>query len=887
MALRKGRALSATVDAWLSTAFRWLATAVTARPLMTITLMTFLALALAPGMFLGETENNGEKLWVPQDTESQEQQSWVKGTFGVEERRARVYSTNRGANMLNYESLIGLEKLQAGLVSVTADCDIGSCAGKTVSYNDVRAKQRSSILSIWGDKAPALGVDILADVNNEAKWLSTDGDKLKMSDMLGGVQYDNDGTIISAEAFLTTFWLKNEIEPVDGTDIDPSSEAWELKFDEYVNEFEYIGLLENYPWTVKGQQEAGGNAISGDVRMLSFGYIFLIVFSVVVLSHRRRVQSNGVIALASVLSVGFSIISTFGICGYLGVKQNPVTTILYLVLLGIGVDDCYVIMEEYSRATGMPRDRVVQAMAKAGTSIAVTSMTDTVAFAAGVSSSLPALRDFCIFAAVGIFFDFLFQCTFLVAILVYRARATADNRPDWICCIQVDPESTCCGNTCCRCIGENKNGEVEGLTQKALNRITKWTLTPIGSIVVVVVTLALVTGSVLGLPNLKTNFDQKWFTPADAAYTDVYEVQEKYFPTSGGLPVYIFTQSGQHAAAHKDGSLAALYQRVSSCSSIDRSVGNWYVEFAKDTARSARSEASEAAFAYEVKAFVSSPSGARFAKDLIFDTETDGQESGIRASRALYIMVESQSGEDDIRMTKSVRSCVDRKPLNAFPFATPFLYFDGLAVVDNETIQNVIVACACVFIVNLIMLADVFAASLVLVMVGLVDICILGYMAHWNLDFNSVTAINLVLAVGLAVDYSAHIAHSFLVCKGSGRDRALQAVDHIGTSVFNGAFSTFLAVLPLSMSKSYVFTVLFKMWFMIILFGIYFGIVVLPVLLRLAAPCIGEQAASQDSPNNEKQDASTHAVDVDAPPPHILGPPVILGCHHSIRTAKA
>jgi len=272
---------------------------------------------------------------------------------------------------------------------------------------------------------------------------------------------------------------------------------------------------------------------------------------------------------------------------------------------------------------------------------------------------------------------------------------------------------------------------------------------------------------------------------------------------------------------------------------------------------------------------------------LIFDTETNGQESFIRASRALYIMVESQSGEDDIRMTKSVRSCVDRKPLNAFPFATPFLYFDGLAVVDNETIQNVIVACACVFIVNLIMLADVFAAGLVLVMVGLVDICILGYMAHWNLDFNSVTAINLVLAVGLAVDYSAHIAHSFLVCKGSGRDRALQAVDHIGTSVFNGAFSTFLAVLPLSMSKSYVFIVLFKMWFMIILFGIYFGIVVLPVLLRLAAPCIGEQAASQDSPNNGKQNASTHAVDVDAPPPHNLGAPVILGSHHSIRTPKA
>jgi predicted RND superfamily exporter protein len=168
------------------------------------------------------------------------------------------------------------------------------------------------------------------------------------------------------------------------------------------------------------------------------------------------------------------------------------------------------------------------------------------------------------------------------------------------------------------------------------------------------------------------------------------------------------------------------------------------------------------------------------------------------------------------------------------------MYFDGLMVVDKETIQNVIVACVCVFIVSLIMLGDVLAAGLVLSMIGLADICILGYMSHWNLDFNSVTAINLVLAVGLAVDYSAHIAHSFLVTTApTGRERAMHAVEHIGISVLNGAFSTFLAIFPLCMSKSYVFIVFFKMWFMIIIFGVYFGVILLPVCLSLLSPFIG------------------------------------------------
>merc|ERR1719162_753608 len=149
------------------------------------------------------------------------------------------------------------------------------------------------------------------------------------------------------------------------------------------------------------------------------------------MSHHKRVQSHGVLALASVGGVILSIISTFGLCGYLGVKTNPVTTTLYLVLLGIGVDDGYVVMGEFGHAKGSPEQRVIKAITKAGTSIAVTSTTDMVAFAAGCTSSLPALRDFCIFAAIGIFWDFFYQSTFFIGLLMLRARGTADNRPDW------------------------------------------------------------------------------------------------------------------------------------------------------------------------------------------------------------------------------------------------------------------------------------------------------------------------------------------------------------------------------------------------------------------------------------------------------------------------
>lgn len=58
----------------------------------------------------------------------------------------------------------------------------------------------------------------------------------------------------------------------------------------------------------------------------------------------------------------------------------------------------------------------------------------------------------------------------------------------------------------------------------------------------------------------------------------------------------------------------------------------------------------------------------------------------------------------------------------------------------------------------------------------------------------------------------------------------------MGTSVFHGAFSTFLAIVVLSPSKSYIFKSFFRMWFGIIVYGVANGFVLLPVLLSLCGP---------------------------------------------------
>lgn len=125
--------------------------------------------------------------------------------------------------------------------------------------------------------------------------------------------------------------------------------------------------------------------------------------------------------------------------------------------------------------------------------------------------------------------------------------------------------------------------------------------------------------------------------------------------------------------------------------------------------------------------------------------------------------------------------------------------------------------------------------------------CLFGLIHFWSLTVNPLVVLNIIVAIGISVDYSAHIAYSFLTeppPEKSGYDtpekirlyKATVAVSKMGSSVFHGGFSTFLAILVLAPGKTYVFVVFFRIWVGIIIFGMANGFLLLPVLLSFIGP---------------------------------------------------
>ena len=157
-------------------------------------------------------------------------------------------------------------------------------------------------------------------------------------------------------------------------------------------------------------------------------------------------------------------------------------------------------------------------------------------------------------------------------------------------------------------------------------------------------------------------------------------------------------------------------------------------------------------------------------------------------------------------------------------------------VISEELYRNMILAILCVFLTTSVLLFNVWASLQVLGCVILTLVNVGGFIHFWGLTIDTVSCTNLIISIGLCVDYSAHVAHAFMSSTGTREERVKTALADIGPAVLNGGFSTFLAFVLLAGSKSHVFATFFKVFFLVVVFGLFNGLLLLPVVLSFIGP---------------------------------------------------
>ena len=115
---------------------------------------------------------------------------------------------------------------------------------------------------------------------------------------------------------------------------------------------------------------------------------------------------------------------------------------------------------------------------------------------------------------------------------------------------------------------------------------------------------------------------------------------------------------------------------------------------------------------------------------------------------------------------KDIRSIVDIYGVgDTYFYSSSTIGFEQYVVFFKETALSVGLSICAVFLVVLLITGSLPITLLVVLAVILVDLFLLGLIYFWDLTMNNIIVVNLVIGLGLAVDYAAHIAHTYLTVK--------------------------------------------------------------------------------------------------------------------------
>ena len=164
------------------------------------------------------------------------------------------------------------------------------------------------------------------------------------------------------------------------------------------------------------------------------------IYCILFMGSCSPIHFRSAAAGVTLLCVGLSFGASQGLAFLVGGKVAGIHNLLPFLLIGIGVDDMFVISSNIDQTDPrLPVEKRMQiGLQHAGSSITITSFTNAIAFFLGCTSSLDALSSFCFFAGLGVLMLYLTSISVFSAFMVWDIRR------------QVERKGDCCGACMCK-----------------------------------------------------------------------------------------------------------------------------------------------------------------------------------------------------------------------------------------------------------------------------------------------------------------------------------------------------------------------------------------------------------------------------------------------------
>ena len=734
------------------------------------------------------------------------------------------------------------------------------------------------------------------------------GQPLEPGMILGG--YSDSGDPADAAAMTVTWVLNNHPEGTPELDRAMDWEtSLKNRLLEVQDEAKERGLRLSFSTEISLEEELN-KSTNTDAKIIVISYIIMFLYASIALGSTTLslrdlirnpaislVESKFTLGVVGIVIVLMSITASIGLFSWVGLKATLIIVdVIPFIVLAVGVDNIFLIVHEFERVNISHPDEVVEvriskALGRMGPSILFSAVTETISFALGAFVGMPAVRNFAIYAAGAVFINAILQVTMFISVLTLNQMRAEDSRADCFPCVQVKSArihlSGSNGTQGARYYEAPEESMLQQFIRKSyaprlLGKKTK--------AAIVIIFLGIFSAGVALIPEVELGLDQRVAIPDDSYLIPYFN--DLYAYLDAGPPVYFVTREFNATDRKQQRQVCARYttcqqmsltnileqeRKRADISYISSPTASWIDDFFQwlnpdneaccvenrrpcfaerepswNITLSGMPEGDE--FVHYLKKFLTSPTNddcplggrASYGAAVVVDSERDT----IPASHFRTSHKPLRSQQDFIDAYASARRIADEisasTGLDVFPYSLFYVFFDQYATIVPLTGALLGSAVGIIFLVSSILLGSVLTAGVVTLTVVMVIVDIIGSMAVMGVSLNAVSLVNLIICVGIAVEFCAHIARAFMFPSKTfmeraknrfrGRDaRAWTALTNVGGSVFSGITVTkILGVTVLAFTRSKIFEIYyFRIWLALVVFAASHALVFLPVALSL------------------------------------------------------
>ncbi|KAF2257590.1 multidrug efflux transporter AcrB transmembrane domain-containing protein [Lojkania enalia] len=894
------------VNTWCDRTFSRLGYVCARFPIITILTSMLVVILMSLGWLRFQIETDPVRLWVAPDSAAAQEKAFFDENFGPFYRAEQVFVVNDTGPVLSYPTLRWLFDFE-GRISrqkslkggVTLDDVCLKPVGDACVVESISGYFQGDFLNVdekdWKNQ-------LLHCVDTPSECLPEFQQPLDSHLLFGGIDKD----ILDANAIIITWVVKNYPERTPELE---QAIDWEDTLINSLRglqeEARRRGLRLSFNTETSLEQELN-KSTNTDAKIVVVSYIIMFLYASLALGSttltvrsflrnpaNALVQSKFMLGIVGILIVLMSVSASVGLFSAAGIKVTLIIAeVIPFLVLAVGVDNIFLIVHEFERVNishpeGTIPERVAKALGRMGPSILLSATTETAAFALGCAVGMPAVRNFAAYAAGAVLINAILQVTMFISVLALNQSRVESNRADCFPCIRVRKADSIYLNGGAG-HGAGEEGGLQRFIRKTYAPMILGKKTKVG---IVALFFGILTASLALFPKVELGLDQRIAIPNDSYLIPFFNDLYDYF--DAGPPVYFVAKElnvtqrhaqkeicGRFSTCDQD-SLANIVEaerKRPEFSYISASVANWFDDFFLwlnpenskccvdgstpcfqnrhppwNISLGGMPEGEE--FIQYLDRWIQAPAtadcpiggAAAYSTALVIDKK----HLTIPASHFRTSHTPLRSQKDFISAYSAARRIADEiakdMETEIFPYSKFYIFFDQYSTIVKLAGALIGSALAATLLINTVLLGSLVTAIVVTLVVAMSVSAIIGSMAIMGVSLNAVSLVNLIICVGISVEFTAHIARAFTFpSRGTmeraprhrfrGRDaRAWTAMVNVASSVVSGITITkILGVCVLAFTRSKIFEIYyFRVWVALVVWAAAHSLVLLPVLLSL------------------------------------------------------